>query len=385
MTTGQPFRAACQLQPSTSAFNLTINRHLAFASQATAQSNSLRYNNRAFANMKITRTQTNSLLYKPRLLILLFLLFSAAPANALVLRGTVSEVRDGQSIVVISGGRKLTVVLEGVDAPELKQEFGEVAQQYLASLILDKAVEVDFSQLQRDHVVGKVFCNQLDIGLQVIRDGAAWYDKTSGNSLTEEERTVYSAAQQAARNEMRGMWRDGSPMPPWEWRRAEVWRSAQRVTAAHKNTGVNNGRRGLQNEDILFSGRRPVANGTGNSRGRGSLAARSPKPSAKPLNRPGQDADFRSYFTPERISIVYFYADWCPACRGLTPVMDAINAQVPDMQVLFMDIGDWNTPVTQQYGVTSVPHLKIYDKSGNLVAEGRAARDWLQQAMAGRR
>ena len=92
-----------------------------------------------------------------------------------------------------------------------------------------------------------------------------------------------------------------------------------------------------------------------------------------------------SYFTPERISIVYFYADWCPACRGLSPVMDAINAQIPDMQVLFMNIGDWNTPVTQKYGITSVPHLKIYDKSGNLLAEGRSARDWLLQATAARR
>jgi len=64
--------------------------------------------------------------------------------------------------------------------------------------------------------------------------------------------------------------------------------------------------------------------------------------------------------------------------------MDEINARIPDMQVIFMNIGDWNTPVTQQYGVTSVPHLKIYDKDGNLVAEGRAARAWLQQAMAQR-
>ena len=28
-----------------------------------------------------------------------------------------------------------------------------------------------------------------------------------------------------------------------------------------------------------------------------------------------------------------------------------------------------------------VPYLKIYDKAGNLVAEGRAANAWLQQAL----
>lgn len=306
------------------------------------------------------------------ILILLFLLFSAAPASALTLRGTVSEVRDGQSLVVMNGGRKLTVILQGVAAPELKQEFGDVAHQHLASLILDKGVEVDFSQLQGDHVVGRVFCNQLDIGLQVIRDGAAWYDKASGYGLTEAERSVYAEAEQAARNERRGIWQDGSPMPPWEWRRAEAAKYAPKITGKKKDG------RGLRSEDLLFSGRTPGANAPANSNGRRSSA----KPSAKPLNRPGQDADFSSYLKQGRITIVYFYADWCPACRQLTPVMDEINARIPDMQVIFMNIGDWSTPVTRQYSVTSIPHLKIFDKDGNPVAEGRAARAWLQQAMA---
>jgi hypothetical protein len=65
--------------------------------------------------------------------------------------------------------------------------------------------------------------------------------------------------------------------------------------------------------------------------------------------------------------------------------MAEINAHSPDMQVLFMDIGDWNTPVTQQYGISFVPYLQIYDKSGRLVADGKAARSWLLQAMAERK
>jgi thiol-disulfide isomerase/thioredoxin len=113
-------------------------------------------------------------------------------------------------------------------------------------------------------------------------------------------------------------------------------------------------------------------------------ARSTPKPTAKPLNVPGHDFNFQSYFTPERVSIVYFYADWCPACRSLNPAMDAINAGIPDIQVLFMNIGDWNTPVTRLYNVSSVPYLMIYDKDGSLVAEGRNAKTWLQQAIAQR-
>ncbi len=303
-------------------------------------------------------------------LVPLFLLCFAAPANAVVLRGVVSEVTDGESMVIISNRQKLTVVLKGVDAPELAQAFGDVARQHLASLILNKPVEVDFSELTAGHVVGKVICNQVDIGLQLIRDGVAWYDRKSLDNLTEPERGGYVAAEQAARRDLRGLWQDGTQMPPWEWRRAQAAKQAGTVT-------YKNGRgRSLQAEDTLFLKSQPAPGTPGHSKGRSALA----KPSVKPLNTPGQDYDFRPYLTQGRVSIVYFYADWCPACRKLGPDMDAINAR-PDMQVLFMNIGDWDTPITQQYSITSVPYLKVYDKSGNLIVEGRDARAWLQEAL----
>jgi len=307
------------------------------------------------------------------ILVPLFLLFTAVSADAMVLRGVVSEVRDGQSIVVMSGGRKLNVILKGVDAPELNQEFGDVSRKHLASLILDQAVEVHFSQLQNEQVIARVIFNQLDVGLQVIRDGAAWFDKVNNHSLTDEERALYSDAERIARAEMRGLWSDGSPMPPWEWKRAQEARLEVPVLKTYKPRPA----KALESEDIVLSKRAAVSAKPHDSK----VGSPTPKPSARPLNMPGQDFDFKSYFTTERISIVYFYADWCPACRSLNPVMDAINAQVPDMQVMFMNIGEWDTPVTRLYGVSSVPHLKIYDKNGSLLAEGRAAKTWLLQAM----
>ncbi len=309
------------------------------------------------------------------LILSLLLFFAVTPANAVVLRGVVVAVPDGQSVVVLSGGRKFTVVLKGVDAPELGQEFGEASRQHLAYLVQDKNVDIDFSQLEGGHVVGKVVCNQLDMGLQVIRDGAAWYEKTSGQSLTEAERNVYVAAQQLAREESRGLWQDGTPMPPWEWRRAQATKSSLQVTYKSGNG------RGLSTEDLAFARRSPSPNS-------GSVGANSPaipKPTARPFNSPGQDADFRNYLNQGRVSIVYFYADWCPACRKTNPLMEEVNRRIPDMQVLFMDIGDWGTPVAQQHGVSFVPYLKIYDKNGSLVADGKSARAWLAEAMAQRK
>lgn len=108
------------------------------------------------------------------------------------------------------------------------------------------------------------------------------------------------------------------------------------------------------------------------------------KPTQKPLNRPGEDADFQRYLTSGRVSVVAFYADWCPSCRSWAPILDAVNTHFPDMQVLFMDIGEWDTPITEKYGVKSIPHFKIYDQSARLVVEGPAANEWLRQAIGQR-
>ena len=303
-----------------------------------------------------------------RLLIPVIFVLCTVPAHALVLRGVVTEIRDGQTIVIYSNGQKLNVILKAVDAPEMDQEFGEVSRQHLSSLILNRPVQVEFSELQTRNVIAKVTCNHIDIGLQVIRDGAAWYDRASERTLNDVDRNVYPLAEQAARSEMRGLWQDGSPMPPWEWRRAQA---AKLLPQANYKS---NGGATLQSEDILFTGRKPVGGAKG-SANRIPLA----KPTGKPFNTPGQDADFVSYLDQGRVSVVYFYADWCPACRKLSPVMDQINAVVPDMQVLFMNIEDWGTPVARQYGISFVPYLKVYDKSGKLVAEGKNARAWLEQ------
>ncbi len=301
----------------------------------------------------------------------LFLIILCAPVlpTPLIMRGVVCEVRDGRSIVIDTHNRKLNVVLRGVDAPELQQDFGDRSREHLASLILNKSVAIDFSQLKGQHVVGKVILEGRDIGLQTIRDGSAWMDRRP-LELNESETAIYDAAEQAARNEMRGLWEEGTPMPPWEWRRIQASKLTPHVTTGYKNGGA----RTLGREDLLFSARPAMSAG-----GTTGVNASLPKPTAKPFNMSGQDADFRPYLRSGRVTIVYFYADWCPSCRRLTPVMEQVNAKLPDMQVVFMDIGSWQTPVTAQYGITSVPHLKIFDKTGNLAAEGREARSWLEE------
>ena len=108
-------------------------------------------------------------------------------------------------------------------------------------------------------------------------------------------------------------------------------------------------------------------------------ASSAPKPPSSALNRPGEDFDFSSYLKHGRVSIAYFYADWCPACREVTPVLERINRDDTNTQVLFLDIGDWDSPLADRYRISSVPFLRIYDEKGFFIAEGREAIDWLRR------
>src|SRR5690348_4296216 len=114
----------------------------------------------------------------------------------------------------------------GIDAPEMNQAFGDVAKQHLADLVFEKSVVVEYAGIAADgSLTGRVLLNDADIGAQMIRDGAAWFDPSNGNRLSANDREVYEQSQQAARNEKRGLWQQENPVAPWEFVKAERMRN----------------------------------------------------------------------------------------------------------------------------------------------------------------
>jgi endonuclease YncB( thermonuclease family) len=189
---------------------------------------------------------------------LLILFCHALPASANVLQGLVREVHDGRTITVENTGRRIKVVLKGMDAPEQDQPYGEVALRHLSSLIFNKQVALEYTGLDAGSLlVARVICEDRDISLQMIRDGAAWFDKSYGNDLSEQERRLYMDSEQAARSEHRGIWQDSSPIPPWEWRQAKAMKPRRRLTVA------------------ASARRQPVANQTSSGKGAQSYSASS--------------------------------------------------------------------------------------------------------------
>ena len=145
-----------------------------------------------------------------------------ATVQASSLFGRVIEVSSGDVITIFNLNRPVRVKLLGVDAPELAQPFGDVARKHLSDLVYDKSVIVEYSGIAADSSLrGRVLLNGTDIGAQMIRDGAAWFDLSNQNRLSTDEREIYQQSEQAARSERRGLWQTENPVAPWEFVKAE--------------------------------------------------------------------------------------------------------------------------------------------------------------------
>lgn len=148
--------------------------------------------------------------------ILTVLLLLAAPAAASELTGTVVGVHDGDTLTVKSGGRTRRIRLACIDAPELGQSFGSRAKQKLSDLVIRRTVRVDVvDEDDYGRLVGRVFTDDGDANLAMVRDGFAWhyrYHCPRDTGLAE--------AEKAARAERRGLWVDKDPIPPYRWRRS---------------------------------------------------------------------------------------------------------------------------------------------------------------------
>jgi len=164
----------------------------------------------------------------------LLLTLSAVNAGAATIFGRVIAVSDGDVITVFNLNRPVRIKLLAVDAPESDQAFGEVAKKHLNDLVYEKSVLVEYSGIAPDgSLVGRVTLNGADIGAQMIRDGAAWFDASGQDRLSAADREVYQQSEQAARSEKRGLWQAENPMAPWEFVRAKT---LKRDSAANLNS-----------------------------------------------------------------------------------------------------------------------------------------------------
>jgi thiol-disulfide isomerase/thioredoxin len=83
----------------------------------------------------------------------------------------------------------------------------------------------------------------------------------------------------------------------------------------------------------------------------------------------GEQVDLSSLAAPGKITIVDFYADWCGPCRRISPQLEQLANTDPDVVLLKIDIVNWNTPVTRQFGIESVPNVRVFGRTGEQLGD----------------
>lgn len=155
---------------------------------------------------------------------LLYALLATLPAHSATINEVceVVGISDGDTFTARCAGGQIRVRFQGIDAPESKQAFGNVARQYLAQLVFRQNVRIVQTKATRsyDRVVANVYDpTGADVGLKMIQGGLAWHYKQFAHEQTLSDRLKYASAESTARKEKIGLWFDANPTPPWDFRR----------------------------------------------------------------------------------------------------------------------------------------------------------------------
>jgi thioredoxin 1 len=87
------------------------------------------------------------------------------------------------------------------------------------------------------------------------------------------------------------------------------------------------------------------------------------------ISNGGQEVDLASLVTQGKITILDFYADWCVPCKKISPVLEQLATDDPDVVLLKVNIVSFKSPVTQQFGIESVPNVRVFDRSRTQIGE----------------
>jgi endonuclease YncB( thermonuclease family) len=136
------------------------------------------------------------------------------------LEGLVSAVHDGDTITLGNGAAAYKIRLDGIDAPELAQPFGNASQSALAAAVLGQSVTVTYTKTdQYDRIVGAVFTDSCQyVNLTQVSTGLAWFYKAYQCEISAALRLQFSQEQDRAAGADRGLWAQADPEAPWFYR-----------------------------------------------------------------------------------------------------------------------------------------------------------------------
>jgi len=140
--------------------------------------------------------------------------FAAAFLFGAMASGRCVGVGDGDTVSVKLSRGAVKIRLEGIDCPELGQDFGMRAKQFTSNLVYGKNVQVrPYYPDEYGRIVGRVIVDGKDVSLEILRAGLAWHYKRGRYD------PALAQAESAAKRDKKGLWAMPNPVPPWEYRK----------------------------------------------------------------------------------------------------------------------------------------------------------------------
>lgn len=151
-------------------------------------------------------TMMNRYIKAPLIILLVFSTISFAG------QFKVNRVIDGDTIKITGNGSKATVRFVGIDAPETYkkknqpgQPFSRKSTKYLASLVLNKTVEIKSYGTDRyGRILGEVYVSGTNVNLEMVKAGLA--EVYRGRPASGLDMDPYWNAEAQAKKAGRGLW-----------------------------------------------------------------------------------------------------------------------------------------------------------------------------------
>lgn len=144
----------------------------------------------------------------------LFGIAAAPPDTIEEFSGKVVALSDGDTITVLNDRKQIKVRLEGIDAPEKSQAFGNKSKDALADLIGRKEVSIHATGIDKyGRTLGRVIIEGQDVSELMVAQGMAWHYK----EYSDDE--ALAELEDKARAAKLGLWAESNALPPWEFRK----------------------------------------------------------------------------------------------------------------------------------------------------------------------
>lgn len=130
----------------------------------------------------------------------------------------VMSVTDGDSIKIMQDGKARSLIFFGIDAPELGQEAGQEARNFVDERCFGKTVTIEeHGKDSHGRIIAIVYLpDGSNLNQEMVKQGLAWWsDKYAPNDSTLKQ------LQATAKASHKGLWGGAKPIPPWLFRNGE--------------------------------------------------------------------------------------------------------------------------------------------------------------------